>query len=544
MKEMKLFTNGHVYTMDTAQPVAGAFVAVGRRFAYVGTDAGARAWTAARGAFEEVDLAGRAVIPGLNDSHLHLVHYAKSMSSVNLSGTKGVGEILARMREGLAKRAPNETSWLEGEGWNDDYFTDERRFPRAADLDEVSPDVPIMIMRTCYHVGVLNSAAMREIGLSRETAPSYGELVETYPDGRPNGVIKEKLLGDTKTAISRMTLPVMKELLAAAQTNALAQGLTSMQSDDINYTVNADYELLFRAFRELEEEGRLKIRVAEQCLIQDARRLEEFFDAGYGAGWGTDHFRLACIKLLCDGSLGARTAAMRRPYADDPGNEGILLFTQEELDELVSIAHRNACPTAIHAIGDRAAEVALNSIEKARRALPCDLRHGIVHCQITDRALLDRFAELDVLALVQPIFIDYDMNVVESRVGAELAGTSYAWKSMLSRGIHVSFGSDCPVEPFSTMPNIYAAVTRKNISGDRRAYLPGEAMSMHEALYAYTMGGAYATGEEDKKGSVTPGKLADFVVLGRDLFDLPDEEEILGTEVLETWVDGEIAYRR
>lgn len=223
-----------------------------------------------------------------------------------------------------------------------------------------------------------------------------------------------------------------------------------------------------------------------------------------------------------------------------------MLFTQEELDEMVLLSHENKCPVAIHGIGDRAIEMALNSIEKAKKTYPdIKLRHGIVHCQITDEELLNRFKELEVMALVQPIFIDYDMNIVSDRVGEELSKTSYAWKTMKDKGINVSFGTDAPVEPFDTMPNIYSAVTRKNITGDEeKTYLEKEKMSMEDAIYAYTYESAYASGEEEIKGTISPGKLADFIVLDRDLFNLENDKEILDTKVLETYVGGQLVFKR
>ena len=188
--------------------------------------------------------------------------------------------------------------------------------------------------------------------------------------------------------------------------------------------------------------------------------------------------------------------------------------------------------------------MSLDAIEYSKKARPdLELRHGIVHCQITDDALLERIKNLNVITFVQPIFIDYDMNIVYDRVGDELADSSYAWKTMIDKKIHVSFGTDCPVESFNTMPNIYSAVTRKNITGEeKKIYLPKEKMNMYEAIRAYTYEGAYASGEEDIKGTISPGKLADFIILDRDIFNLSSNEEILDTHVLETYVDGKREY--
>lgn len=536
--------NANIHTMDDHRPLASAALVEDGRFVFVGSERGAQVELARRGpADETVDMEGRLVLPGFNDSHMHFIHFAKSLRSVSLTGVCSIQEIQQRMAQAVAARDPQNPTWLEGEGWNQDYFTEgEKRFPTRADLDAVSPDVPMMIMRACFHIGVLNSAALRAIGLNRETAPQYGDLVGVDANGEPDGIIKESFLDDTKAVISSLTLDSMKQIIVAAQQKALAQGITSLQSDDVGYTPKADYHLLFQAFGELEREGKLHIRVAEQCLLQKTHLIQQFFADGYDDQWGTAFFRPSCIKLLSDGSLGARTAAMRQPYADGD-TQGLTMFTQPELNELVLTAHRHNMPVAIHAIGDKAIEMSLDAIENAQLQCPANRpRHGIVHCQITDPALLERFRKLDVLAFVQPIFIDYDMHICEDRIGPALTSTSYAWRTLYESGVHTSFGTDCPVETFDTMPNLYTAVTRQNVTGQgKQRFLPGQAMTMEQALKCYTIEGAYASGEEGQKGTITPGKLADFIVLDRDLFQI-DPEEILQTKVLQTWVQGQLCY--
>lgn len=528
--------------MDPQLPQGEAFAVDGGVFAFVGSDAETEAFAKASGkSFETVDLQDQLVIPGLNDSHMHFLHYAIQLLCVDLSGTKSVSDILVRMKRGLK---PDSSDWLIGEGWNQDYFEDDIRFPTRYDLDQVSKDVPILIKRACFHIGILNSAGLAALGLNEETVKQYGEYAETEPSGQPNGIIKENLLDEIKERISCLTKEQMKELIAAAQEKVLGDGLTSVQSDDIGYTPGGDYDLFFSVLRELAEEGRLKLRIGEQTLLQKPEVIQEFFDKGYVYGGNNHRYRVSCVKVLSDGSLGARTAALRTPYADDPSTQGLLIFTQEELDSLVLTAQRNGCPIAIHAIGDGAVERCLNAIERARREDPnSKLRHGIVHCQITDQRLLERFCQLDVLAFIQPIFLDYDSRIVAARVGEELARTSYAWKTMMDLGIHASFGTDCPVESYRTMPNIYAAITRQTLSGDDKTpFCPEQRVSMEEAIRAYTIEGAYASMEEDVKGSITPGKLADFIVLDQDLFQLSNPEEILNTHVRATYVDGELAY--
>lgn len=540
-----LFKNGNIHTMENLNSKADAFIVDSNKFVYAGTEHGAREYLSAnKPADNEVDLMGRLILPGLNDSHMHFVHFAKSLRSVSLVGTKSIKEIRQRIKEWIDDRKLDGNTWVEGEGWNHDYFIDEKRFPNKFDLDDITGEVPTLIMRACFHIGVLNSAGMKAIGLNRDTAAKYGNLVELLPDGEPNGVIKESMLDSVKAKISTLNLQILKNILIDAQYKAFAQGLTSVQSDDVGYTPGSDYNLLFQAFKELDESDDLHIRIGEQCLLTDKSIVENFFNEGYGYAYGNNKYRVNCVKILSDGSLGARTAALRNPYADDSSTKGLEMFTQNELNELVLTSHRHNCPAAIHAIGDRAIEMSLDAIEYAQKSDSShNPRHGIVHCQITDDRLIERFKELDVLAFVQPIFIDYDMNIVADRVGNDMAQTSYAWKTMIDKGIHVSFGTDCPVESFNTMPNIYSAVTRKNISGDeKKVYLADEKVSMYEAIRAYTFEGAYASVEEDIKGTISPGKLADFIILDKDLFNLANDEEILDTHVVETYVDGKKVY--
>lgn len=540
-----LYKNANVQTVDKENPKAESFIVKDSKFLFVGSEEDSRKKLEGK-EFDEINLESNLVLPGFNDSHLHFLHYAKGLLNVNLTGTRSIDELKTRLKEKLESRDKEDNFWLEGEGWNQDYFVDEKRFPTKEDLDEVSTEVPILIMRACFHIGVLNSKGLELLELNSSNASEYGDLIEVFPNGEPNGVIKENLLENVKSKKPGFDYDLTKDILLKAQEKAFEQGLTSVQSDDFGYVPNQDFNLLFDLFKDLYEEDKLKLRISEQCLFLNVKDEEKFFNEGYHYGWGNETYRISTVKILSDGSLGARTAALRNGYNDDSSTKGIMLFTQEELDEMVLLSHENKCPVAIHGIGDRAIEMALNSIEKAKKTYPdIKLRHGIVHCQITDEELLNRFKELEVMALVQPIFIDYDMNIVSDRVGENLSRTSYAWKTMKDKGINVSFGTDAPVEPFDTMPNIYSAVTRKNITGDEeKTYLEKEKMSMEDAIYAYTYESAYASGEEEIKGTISPGKLADFIVLDKDLFNLENDKEILDTKVLETYVGGQLVFKR
>jgi predicted amidohydrolase YtcJ len=536
-----LYYNGNIHTIEETYPVANAMIVDGNKFSFVGDEADARKKIDAETA--EVDLKGQLVVPAFNDSHLHFIYTSKMMSRVNLGGSDSIGEVVSRMHEGAKNHSGGAANWLIGEGWNQDYFIGEKRFPTKFDLDEISSEIPILITRVCSHVGVVNSAALRKIGLSKDSAVQHGDLVGLLPDGEPDGVVKEKFLVSMVAEISDISKDELKELILAAQKKLHEKGIVSVQSDDVPYVNNSDYRLLFDTFRELEDDGLLQMRLGEQANLGTAAAMEKFFSDGYGYGWGTDKVRITSTKHMLDGSLGARTAALRQPYADDPSTSGIVGVPPEELNELVKLSDDHGCPVAVHAIGDLAIELVLDAIEKVRSGGDYSVRHGIVHCQITDMPMLERIRDLKALTLIQPIFIDYDMNMAASRVGQELTATSYAWKTMIDMGVHASFGTDSPVEPFYPMRNIYCAVTQQNITGEgKRVFLPKQKVSMDEAIRAYTFESAYASGEEDIKGTIAAGKLADFVVLDHNLFDLESDEEILDTKVLATIFDGKAVY--
>ena len=541
---IKLLKNAAIATMNRDFPRAEAAVIEGGYFAFVGTERAAEGWLEERGhtGFEIIDCGGRFVMPAFNDAHMHYLHYVKAKLSVDLFGTTSLAELLERMKASLQNHSPESGLWLMGEGWNQDFFTDEKRFPTAADLDRVSTEHPILIMRACFHVGVLNSKAMEMLGLDSAKAKEHGLFAETRPDGTPNGVVKEHVFDAIKSALPFPSMDTLVDMMVDSQKDLLSHGVVSVQSDDYKYCPQGGALEMMGKLRRAAEQGRFKLRIAEQILLDDPQRMADFFACGMDAQYGNRHFKIAVIKLLADGSLGARTALMRRPYADDPTTSGLAIFTRDELDALVLEAHRHNMGAIIHAIGDGAVDMCLDAIEKARTLMPhLHPRHGIVHCQITDKSQIMRFRELDIVAYTQPIFLDYDMHIVRSRVGDALAETSYAWKDYLRLGVHQAFGTDCPVESFKPLPGIYCAVTRKDLKG-RGPYLPEQAVSMEEALYAYTAAGAYCSGEEDVKGQIRPGHLADFIIVDRNLLEIAPED-ILSAQVLETWVDGARVYR-
>lgn len=542
-----LLKNAKIATMDKENPQAEAAVIEGEFFAYVGTEEGAVQYLEERGkaAGEIVDCKGQFLMPGFNDSHMHYLHYAKAKkSAVNLSGCTSLKEVLDRMKDGFVNQYDkNSGLWLTGEGWNQDYFTDEKRFPNSKDLDTVTTEYPMILMRTCFHIAVLNSKAMELLQIDKESVKQYGVFAETYPDGEPNGVIKENVFDDIKSNLPAPGLPDLLEMMIECQEDLFAAGITSIQSDDFKYTPEGKAYEMMALIRNASEQGRLKVRMAEQALLTEKETIDEFFDVkGFDDSYGNRSFKISCVKILTDGSLGARTAYMRKPYEDDPSTCGLAIYkTQEELDDLVMKAHQNNMAAALHAIGDGAVEMCLNAIERARKEMPyLHPRHGIVHCQITDQEQIRRFKELDVIAYIQPVFIDYDMHIVFDRVGKELGSTSYAWKDYIESGVHAPFGTDCPVEDFAPMRGIYCAVTGCDTKGNGPAW-PNQILSREQALYGYTAAGAYASFDEDVKGMIKAGMYADFITLDTNLLTCKDEE-ILGAKVTGTYVGGKKVY--
>ena len=363
-----LIKNANIATMDSEQPRAQAAVVTGKYFAYVGTEEGAKEYIAAHndGVCEEVDCGGQLLLPGFNDSHMHFLHYVKTRIHVDLVGCTSLKEVLDRMKEAYKTFDKSDGLWFVGEGWNQDYFTDEKRFLTKDDLDTITTDWPIMIQRTCGHVGVLNSKGIEMFDMSQGEGLKYKEYAEVGPDGKLNGVIKENLFDYMKTTLPAPSLEKLMDLMEKHQYDLFEKGLTSVQSDEGNYTPAGRYHDLQKLMRERAEKGTFKLRLASQMLYFNAEKLKWAFSEGYDTSFGNDTVKISCTKLLSDGSLGARTALMRKPYADDASTTGLALWTQEGLNEMVEISQRQNVPVAVHAIGDGAVEMVINAVEAAQ----------------------------------------------------------------------------------------------------------------------------------------------------------------------------------
>ncbi len=522
--------NGRIYTMDRANPHAQAVAIAGNRIVAVGDDAQVLCLLAPGG--EAVDLGGRTVVPGLTDSHIHFVEYALRLTRLDLSGIVSRAETVRRVAERARIARPGE--WLLGGGWDRNLWEDPS-FPTKEALDSVAPHNPVALSSKDGHSLWANSLALARAGVSAETpSPAGGEIEREPGTGEPTGILKERAKRLVTNVIEKPSLKAIQAALKVAATNAQRAGLTGIH--------DCEDELAFAAFQELSNKGELGLRV---LMHIPARNLDDAIGLGLRTGFGNEKLRVGGVKMFADGALGSRTAAMLAPYQDEPLNLGIGVTSKEEMRELVSKASRAGISAAIHAIGDRANRDVLDVLEESRQSgQGMGLRHRIEHVQLLHPADVPRLAKLGIIASMQPVHATSDMDMVERHWGEERGRGAYAWRSLLDAGTLLAFGSDCPVESLDPLAGIHAAVTRRRADGTPgpEGWHPEQRVTVQDAVRAYTLGAAYASGEEREKGSITPGKLADLVVLSRDIFVVP-AMSILGTEVEATILGGQFVYR-
>ena len=513
---MKIFHNAVVYTGDD---FTDAFALDQGRFVALGADA-----LALEG--QRIDLGGAFVCAGFNDSHMHLLNYGQTLRMAPLAEHTGS---LADMLDCLKNAAPDR-GWILGRGWNQDRFSDVRRMPDRQDLDTVSTALPVCAVRACGHALVVNTKALQVLGITGDTpSPEGGEI--DFAHGRFFDNAMELVLN----AIPAPDKETIKGYIRTACAYLNRRGITSCHSDDYCVFRQIPWQTVNEAYRELEAQGELTVRVREQANLTTVPEVMGLIETDHPAA---GRFAMGPLKLLGDGALGARTAFLSRPYADEPGTRGLSVFTGAQFDELIGCAHAHGMQVAVHCIGDACLDLVLDAIEKAQTAHPrSDCRHGIVHCQITRPDQLRRIAEMGLHVYAQSIFLDYDIHIVRQRAGDDLADSSYSWKTLMNLGATVSNGSDCPVETPDVLGGIQCAVTRQDLQGCA-PYLPREAFTVREAIDSFTRAGAYASFEEQIKGHIAPGYYADFVVLGEDPFRA-DPAKIRDIPILQTWLDGE-----
>ncbi len=534
--------NGRIHCLDDKRTVAEAIAIDGNRILEVGTNAEILALMHEEELEAVVDLEGKVVLPGFNDSHLHLLSYGYGKTIADLEGVDSRDSVKEIIRTHIEKNQIPPGQWVGAAGWNNDNWDDSRNLTKE-DLDQISTEHPIYAVRICGHISALNTKAMEVIGLNRNTPQPHDGHYEVDEMGEPTGSIAE-MMNLVYNQIEEPDIEAIKSMILRTCQDASRVGITSMQTDDFDTLPGRNFRNIIAAYRQLIAENRLNVRVSEQCALADLRRFDEFLAAGFRLGEGDNFYRLDTVKLYIDGSLGSRTAWLLEDYSDDPGNQGFAVYRDERrLFEVVERAHRMGTGVVMHCIGDAACEQAISAVEAAQKKYPgIKPRHGLIHAQILNDDLCERMIAAGIYAYIQPIFIEYDLHMAEERVGAERIKTSYHWRTMKDMGIEMSMGTDCPVESFNPMLNIYAAVTRKDLDEEPKAgWYPKEALTVEEAVDGYTFMAARMSGEEDCKGRLLPGMLADLVVLDEDIFSV-SPERIKEISVAMTIVDGRIVY--
>ncbi len=488
-----------------------------------------------------VDLEGKTVLPGFNDSHLHISGIGALMNTCNLTQAKSIDDIIQLGRNFL-KNKPNLKA-LHGRGWNQDYFTTgERRLITRFDLDKISTEIPIVFDRVCGHVSVGNTKALEILGIDENTSVDGG-TIELGEDGKPNGIFTENAVRLIQSVIPKKDDLQKEEEFLKACNYALSLGITSVQSCDI---MDTESRCMYKIIHNIYDNKKTKLRYSHQFNYQDIADFRNYLETEHLEGKYDEKFlSKGALKLFKDGSLGARTALMLEDYKDAPGTKGVEALTDEQLQALVELATEHGIRVVTHAIGDGAVESVIRAYErtiKNGRNKDNRLRHGIVHCQISNRDQLNRIAKLNIPVMYQPIFLDYDIQIVEARVGKELASTSYAFNTLYKLGAPVSLGTDAPVEDCNPFPNIYCAITRQRLNGNPEGgFNPKEKMELEDAIDAYTIGSAYNEFKEDFKGRLKPGFVADLIVLDKDIFSV-NENEIKNIKVEKTMIDGKFVY--
>ena len=480
--------------------------------------------------------------PGLIDSHMHLLLLSNKLRRTDIGVAKTFRECMDIMAK-AAEEKKGTNGWAMGIGFNQDDWTDCNEVPTRLDLDKACGDVPAYIERACGHIATLNTKAMELMGMMNEKEGESQYKLRYFEDGTPNGVLCEDTVRLVEEYFPIPTVPEMKELILMGARYIAAKGLVGVHSDDLNLVVPVkDMPVILQAYKELSEADELPIRVHQQCRMLNLPMIEKFCsEYKVRTKWGKN-FTIGDIKIMGDGSLGSRTAHLSVPYMGGNGSRGYSLFSEEHMNSMVSYAHAHGMQVAIHAIGDACLDQVLHAIELALREHPrADHRHGVVHCQVSRRDQLERIRALHLHVYAQSIFLDYDNHIVNRLLPPALAQSSYSWKTLLESGVSVSNGSDCPVELPDVMEGIECAVTRQSLDGTG-PYLPDEAFSVREALDSYTIRGAEASFDENRKGRICEGYLADFVILGRDPFRC-EPRQIHNIPVLASYLNGVCVYR-
>ncbi|MDO4987551.1 MAG: amidohydrolase [Synergistes sp.] len=484
-----------------------------------------------------LDMKGAFILPGFTDTHISVLLSGIAAQMLDLSRVSSINRIISAARKFFAVHSPADNGWLYAVGWNEEKL-EEKRYPNRYDLDKISTDMPMLFERSCGTVVSLNSKAIEVLGITRDLE-IHGGTMFLDDNGEPNGVMGGAAVHWTKMRIPKVNEDTLERCFSLAAQQLIKRGVTSVQTDDV--AVVGDPDRVFSLYENLDAKDKVPLRLTEQWPFQNIKELSEFVRHGSHLRHSR-YFRSGPLKIQVDGSLGAYTAALREDYNDDPGNRGVYLHTQEELNEMTALAQEAGMLVAFCAVGDGAIERSLNAVEYAANKTHSHVRHRIIHCQVMPDDLCARMVTLGVMADIQPVFISSDWSIIMSRLGAERARSSYAWKTMIASGIPVGAGSNAPIAPSDPFTGIVTSMTRRDKRGKpEHGWIPSQRLDRVEAFAVYTSGGSNVCGELAWRGTLEKGKAADFIACMQDPFTV-HEEEIDKIEIGLTVVDGKIRY--
>ncbi len=527
---------GKIWTLDKERPEAEALAAWQGRIIAVGSDADMKQYIGP--GTRVIDLQGRRVLPGFHDSHLHLLSGGQRLSQVDLREAKDEADFGRRLREFDRKLPPER--WLLGDWDHDRTFAGQ--LPTAEILDRYVPERPAFLVRYDGHMALANSRALKLAGISAKTPDPSGGVIYRKPNSQePTGLLRDNAMGLVRVVIPRSSEAEIESAVLAALAELRRHGVTSVQ--DMNGSDSPVRRALLRLFQRLARSGQLTVRVR---LYWPLGAHGDLAKIGVEVGFGDDWVQLGSLKDFIDGSLGSSTAKMFEPFLNEPGSTGLFLRPRSKLRDDIAAADKAGLGVAVHAIGDRGnAELLDIFADVAAANGPRDRRFRIEHAQHLRAEDLPRFAALGVIASMQPYHAIDDGRWAEGRIGPKRCATSYAFRSLLDAGAKLAFGSDWPVAPISPLLGIDAAVNRRTLDGKHsEGWYPAQRITVAEAIDAYTRTAAYAAGREKDVGTLEVGKLADLVVLSRDILAPAERDHIAQTEVLLTMVGGRVMYQK
>ena len=530
-----IVTNAKVWTGDDAHPQAQAVAVRGDRILAVGSSVDMEAL---RGTETKViDAGGKLLVPGFNDAHVHFVGGGMDLDNVHLKDAGSVDEFVSRIREQVKKTPKGQ--WVLGGGWDETKWTPPQ-LPTKELIDSFTPDTPVFLDRYDGHMALANSVALRLAGITAQTPDPPGGVIVRDAQGNPTGALKDA----AAELVIKIIPPITHDQRIAAIKRGLeyaaSVGVTSFQEMNDEYT---DSFADIGAYDELLQSGDLTARVYVAASIADGKKEA---DMGIRHAFGSSFLRIGALKGFADGDLGSRTAYFYQPYTDEPNNSGLLhkqMQPPSQMQDRITSADAERLQICIHAIGDKAISTILDMYTEAVKAnRGSERRFRIEHAQHMAQKDFARFAQLDVIASVQPYQAIDDGRWAEARIGHDRASRTYAFRTFLNYGVHLAFGTDWDVAPLDPLLGVYAAVTRATLDGKNpNGWFPEQKLTVDEAMKAYTMGSAYAEFQDEVKGAITPGKLADMVLLSDDIFTI-DPVKIRDVKVLKTIVDGKVVW--